>query len=85
LPDFAGGGTVADVSAFASKEASNGVYSRCLVTNMLKFALAEGPVNATDCSVKEIHDRFLATDQSFASLLREIALSKILSTRGPGQ
>ncbi len=85
LPDFAGGGTVADVSAFATEEASNGVYSRCLVTNMLKFALAEGPVNATDCSVKDIHDRFLASDRSFASLLRAIALSKTLSTRGPGQ
>ena len=50
----------------------------------LQSALAEGPVNATDCSVKEIHDKFLATDQSFASLLREIALSKTLSVRGAG-
>jgi hypothetical protein len=85
LPDFAGGGMVADVAEFAAKEASNGVFSRCLTTNMMKYALAEGPVDATDCSVKDVHDKFLTTDQSFASLLREIALSKTLSVRGPGQ
>jgi hypothetical protein len=84
LPDFAGGGTVADVAEFDAKEASNGVFSRCLTTNMLKYAIAEGPVDAVDCSVKEVHDKFLATDQTFASLLREIALSKTLSVRGTG-
>jgi hypothetical protein len=82
LPDFAGGGTVANLSEFATKEASNGVFSRCLTTNMMKYAVAEGPVDATDCSVKEVHEKFLATDQTFASLLREIALSKTLSVRG---
>jgi hypothetical protein len=50
---------------------------------MMKYAIAEGPVDALDCSVKEVHDKFLTTDQSFASLLKEIALSKTLSVRGP--
>jgi len=84
LPEFAGGGTVANVAEFVAKEASNGVFSRCLTTNMMKYAIAQGPVDATDCSVKEVHDKFLATDQTFASLLREIALSKTLSVRGTG-
>jgi len=84
LPDFAGGGSAADVTAFVTQEAGNGVFSRCLTTNMMKYALAEGPVDANDCSVKEVHDGFLATDQSFASLLRQIALSKTLSVRGTG-
>jgi hypothetical protein len=82
LPDFAGGGTVANLAEFSDKEANNGVFSRCLTTNMMKYAIAEGPVDATDCSVKEVHDKFAMTDQTFASLLREIAISKTLSVRG---
>ena len=85
LPESAGGGTAQDVTEFVTKEASNGVFSRCMTTNMLKYALAEGPADATDCSVKDIHVRFGNTDQSFASLVREIALSKALSVRGSGQ
>jgi len=84
LPDFSGGGTAADVTEFVTKVAGNGVYTRCLTTNMMKYALGEGPVTANDCSVKEVHDAFLMTDQSFASLLRQIALSKTLSVRGMG-
>src|SRR5439155_18263455 len=53
LPPFAGGGDVADVVAFAAKESGNGVFSRCLTTNMMKYAIAEGPVDAVDCSVNE--------------------------------
>jgi hypothetical protein len=84
LPDFSGGGSAADVTEFVTKVGGNGVFSRCLTTNMMKYALAEGPVAATDCAVKEVHDGFLVTDQSFASLLREIAVSKTLSVRGNG-
>ncbi len=82
LPDFAGGGTVANEAEFAAKVAGNGVFSRCVTTNIMKYALAEGAVDATDCSVQEVHDKFLTTDQSFASLIREVALSKTLSVRG---
>jgi hypothetical protein len=84
LPDFAGGGDVANLGEFTAKVANNGVFSRCVTTNIMKYALAEGPVDANDCSVKEVHDKFLMTDQSFASLLREVALSKTLSVRGTG-
>jgi hypothetical protein len=84
LPDFAGGGSAANVVDFATKESGNAVFSRCLATNMMKYAVAEGPVSALDCSVKDVHDKFLTTDQSFASLLREIAVSKTLSVRGTG-
>jgi hypothetical protein len=85
LPESAGGGTAKDVTEFVTKEATNGVFSRCMATSMLRYALAEGPVEATDCSVKEIHVRFGNSDQSFASLVREVALSKALSVRGNGQ
>jgi hypothetical protein len=85
LPESAGGGTAKDVTEFVTKEASNGVFTRCMATNMLKYALGEGEATATDCSVKEIHVRFGNTDQTFASLVREIAASKALSVRGNGQ
>jgi hypothetical protein len=85
LPESAGGGTAKDVTEFVTKAASNGVFSRCMTTNMLKYALGEGEASATDCSVKDIHVRFGNTDQTFASLIREIAVSKALSVRGNGQ
>ena len=85
LPESAGGGTAKDVTEFVTKEATNGVFSRCMATSMLRYALGEGPAEATDCSIKEIHVRFGNSDQSFASLVREVALSKALSVRGSGQ
>src|SRR5262249_54036 len=71
LPKAAGGTDVADVTQFMDTITQNGTYSRCLSTNMLKYALGgAGAITAADCSVKSFHDAFLTTDQSFASMVR---------------
>jgi len=86
LPDAAGGGDVKDVTGFMETVTQNGTYSRCLSTNMLKYALGgAGAITANNCSVKSIHDAFKTSDQSFASLVRGVALSKTLAVRAGGQ
>ncbi len=86
LPDAVGGGAAKDVTELMDTVTQNGTYSRCLSTNMLKYALGgAGTVSAADCSVKSIHDAFKATDQSFANMVRGVALSKTLALRAGAQ
>ncbi len=86
LPALAGGAQVTDVTQLIDTVTQNGTYSVCLSTNMLKYALGSaGAITSTDCSVKSIHDSFKTTDQSFASLVRQVALSKTLAVRKGAQ
>jgi len=86
LPPLAGGLQVTDVTHFIDTVTKNGTYSTCLSTNMLKYALrGAGAITSSDCSVKSIHDTFKTTDQSFASMVRGVALSKTLAVRAGGQ
>jgi len=61
--------------------AENGIFSRCMATNLTQYALAEAQSTLTpnDCAVKQVHDQFLSTDQSFVAMIRAIALSDTLS------
>jgi hypothetical protein len=86
LPKGAGGNRVENVNDLALAVAGNGVFTRCLTSNLVKYALAEevAVLTANDCAVREVHDKFSSSDQSFKSLMREIAISKALSVRAVG-
>jgi hypothetical protein len=75
---------------------ANGALERCLAMNFMNYALTEvsrGGANNTDlarapqtgsCAVQAVIDRFAATDQSFASLMREIVASETFALRAGG-
>ena len=82
LPPGAGGGTVPDVTGFVNQVTQNEVFSKCMTSNVMKYALADASyVDAQDCNVKNIHDGFQATGKSFPELIRQIAVSSLISTR----
>ena len=82
LPAAAGGNTVPDVFGFVKAVTENGAFSRCLTSNLMKYALADATlVDVKDCNVKQAHDAFQASDGSFPNLIREIANAHVLSTR----
>lgn len=86
LPAGAGGTMIKDAADLAKAVAENGVFTRCLTSNLIKYALAEevATLTANDCAVTEVATQLQATDQSFTSLVRAIALSKSLSQRAVG-
>jgi hypothetical protein len=86
LPANAGGVLIKDAAELSKAVADNGVFTRCLTSNLIKYALAEevATLTANDCAVEEVVTHLQATDQSFTSLVREIALSKSLSQRAVG-
>ncbi len=82
LPMSAGGGAVADVTGLVEKVAQNGTFSRCLTSNLLKYALADvSLVDVRDCNVKRAHDAFLSGDGSFADLIKKISSANLLAIR----
>lgn len=82
LPASAGGGTVPDANAFMAQIAGNGAFSRCLTSNLMKYALADvSLVDVRDCNVQKTHDAFQATDRSFPSLIKQITSEHLLATR----
>jgi hypothetical protein len=84
LPQDAGGGQVKTAVEFAQAVTSNGVFSSCVARNLMKYALADGNVERGDCAVQAVSQKFMTGDKSFASLLREVAVSPTLAVRvGP--
>lgn len=81
LPD---GTTLSSAVELSQHLATGGVFSACMVKNFFAFALAEGGPNLNSCAVQNVVDRFSTTDQSFASLIREIALSNTVAQRSAG-
>lgn len=82
LPASAGGGTVPDATAFMAQIAGNGAFSRCLTSNLMKYALSDvSLVDVRDCNVQKTHDVFQAGDRSFPSLVKQIASQRLLATR----
>jgi hypothetical protein len=82
LPEAAGGGSIQNASELMHSATASGLFSRCLTTNLVKYALAaQTSVEPDDCAVKEVMDAFAQTDQSLLGLFESIALSKTLSER----
>jgi hypothetical protein len=85
LPASAGGAMVKDAIDLENVVADNGIFTRCMATNFMRYARAQAQstLNSSDCSVEEVRKAFIASpDQSFGSLVRAIALSKDLAVRG---
>jgi hypothetical protein len=84
LPASAGGTVAQNAVEMGGALASTGAFSACAATKLLTYALAETGVKGTSCATKAVADRFKNTDQSFAALVREVAISKTLTHRSGG-
>jgi hypothetical protein len=87
LPDQIGGGMAKDSVEMAQKLVESGAFSKCMGTNLLNYALADvsaGAATLNSCAAESISRAFAGTDQSFASLVRAVATSAALVTRGKG-
>jgi hypothetical protein len=97
LPPSIGGAMVTSAAQTAQALVQSGALDRCMAMNFINYALTEvsrGGANNTDlsrapqtgsCAVQGVIDTFAATDRSFASLMREIAVSDTLALRSKGQ
>lgn len=84
LPDVAGGVEVHGASEMADAVVNSGAMQACMAKNFIEFALADtsqGGAAIDSCAVAKVVERFKAGDQSFSSLMREIAASTTFSTR----
>ena len=82
LPEQVGGAAVTSATEFITAVTEGGTFSGCLVSNLMKYALTENQLLSSDtCAAPQTHERFLQTDQTFASLVREIALSTTVTVR----
>jgi hypothetical protein len=60
----------------------NGRFSQCMAANLMRYALSDDSLlPSEDCNVLSVNERFRATDQSFTSLIREIAVAPTTTTR----
>jgi hypothetical protein len=84
LPDAAGAVDVRGAGEMAQAVVASGAMQACMAKNLIEFALgdtSQGGAPIDSCAVRAVIDRFQAGDQSFTSLLREIATSSTLSQR----
>lgn len=82
LPAVAGGKQIQNVFELVQAVTENGRFSHCVAVNLMRYALADASLlPSEDCSVTKANTAFRATDQSFSSLIKEIAVSQTVSTR----
>ena len=84
LPASAGGAVAQNAVEMGQALATTGAFSACAATKLLTYALAETGVRGASCATKAVAERFKTTDQSFAALVREVAISKTLTHRSGG-
>jgi hypothetical protein len=86
LPPSAGGATVPNGVAMAAALANGGAFATCIAKNMLRYALAETSttIGNNSCATRAVTDKLAASDGSFTSLVREVALSRTLAARAAG-
>lgn len=84
LPATAGGLSAGNAVEMGAALASTGAFSACAATKLLTYALAETGVKGSSCATKAVADSFAKTDLSFASLVREVAVSKTITHRAGG-
>jgi hypothetical protein len=82
LPAVAGGAAIKNVFELVQAVTENGRFSHCVTANLMRYVLADASLlPSEDCSVTKINTAFRATDQSFSSLVKEIAVAQTVSTR----
>lgn len=82
LPEEAGGIQVANVFEFVQAVTENGRFTHCVTANLMRYALADASLlTSEDCAISKTNTAFRATDQTFASLVKEVAVARTISTR----
>lgn len=85
LPALFDNQVAADAVAMQNAIAQHPGFAACFSRNMLNWALAEGSqLTPTSCATRAVADGFDASDKSFGSLLREVAISKAFTQRKAG-
>jgi hypothetical protein len=84
LPASAGGAMVQNAVEMGKALADTGGFAGCAASKLLTYALAETGVSGVSCATKAVLDKFKTTDQSFASLVKEVAISKTITQRTGG-
>jgi hypothetical protein len=84
LPPIAASRTATNAVEMGKALAETGAFSSCVATKLLTYALAETGVHGNSCATRLIADDFAKTDQSFSSLVRQVAISKSLTHRTGG-
>jgi hypothetical protein len=88
LPPALGSGTVNNAVDMATKLAGNGAFTTCMTKSMLQYALADvtsAPVDLGSCAVQTVNAQVAAAkNQTFATLIRDVAVSKTLTYRQGG-
>jgi hypothetical protein len=84
LPPRLGGGPVANAVDMAHQLAASGAFSSCMTKSVMQYALStvNSPVDIGSCAVETTHRAFKAgSNQTFSSLVHQIAVSKTLTYR----
>lgn len=84
LPASAGGMVANSATEMGQALANTGVFSGCVATKLLTYALAETGVNGDSCATKAVAEAFKATDGTFPALVRTVAMSKTITQRSGG-
>jgi len=84
LPASAGGTVANSAPELGQALANTGVFSACVATKLLTYALAETGVNGDSCATKAVAEAFKATDGTFPALVRTVAMSKTITQRSGG-
>ena len=88
LPALAGGAFVNNAVEMGAALASGGAFANCMAKNLLNFALAETPSTplvTNACAIRNVSDSFTkASDGTFSTLVRGIAVSPTLASRTGG-
>jgi hypothetical protein len=82
LPPVAGGTPIKNVFELVKAVTENGRFSQCVAANLMRYALADASLlSSEDCAVRNANTAFRTTDQSFSSLIKEVAVVKTVSER----
>lgn len=82
LPEVAGGTPIKNVFELVQAVTENGRFSHCVAANLMRYVLADASLlPSEDCAVAKANTAFRSTDQSFANLVKEVAVSQTISTR----
>ncbi len=82
LPEVAGGAPIKNVFELVQAVTENGRFSHCVAVNLMRYELADASLlPSEDCAVGKANTAFRTTDQSFANLVKEVAVSQTISTR----
>jgi len=76
--------TITGPPAFATAINDNKLFTQCGVQKMTSYAIGRVVRFNQTCEVLDLHDEFLRTDQSIASLFKKVATARFMRPRTGG-